>query len=101
MTLVIHFAQATPAGGGWLKADNPRVEGNFVVVNYTVVYDGVAEFRLFDSEGNLVWRNQNINNAGPNTLRLKTSGFAPGKDYILQINYKREELRFPVSLPGN
>lgn len=97
--LLAQLALALPAAGGWLNADNPRLEGQFVVVNYTVAYDGVAEFRLFDTEGNLVWRNQSIDEAGPNVLRLKSSAFTPGKSYILQINYKREELRLPVALP--
>jgi hypothetical protein len=91
---------AAPAGG-WLNADNPRIEGQFVVVNYTVAFDGVSEFRLFDAEGNLVWRNQTIDEAGPNVLRLKASAFNPGKGYTLQINYKREQVRLPLSLPGS
>lgn len=101
MALAVQTVSAAPAAGGWLKADNPRQEGNFVVVNYTVAYDGVAEFRLIDEDGNIVWRNQTIDEAGPNTLRLKSSGFTPGKSYILQINYKREELRLPFTLSGS
>ena len=65
----------------------------FLTLNYLLAYGGVVELRIFSAEGDLVWRNQYLNDRGENRIRLKTIAFAQGSEYAIQLNYKKESYR--------
>jgi len=58
-----------------------------VIIRYSIPYDGMVEFRLFDAEQELIWRDQYIQLNGENEIRLKQTAL-PGGEYAYTITYK-------------
>ncbi|MCB9233914.1 MAG: hypothetical protein H6581_19815 [Bacteroidia bacterium] len=73
--------------------------GSNLGIVYAIPYAGMVEFRIFDAEGTLVWREQYVREKGEHKLNLKQSAFKPNQSYSIQMNYKQDEIKRELALP--
>ena len=89
------YAQGPSGGKGSFSVQNPTVNNGRLVFNYYAPYPGLTKVKLYDSDGNLLWRGQYIDPEGNNELRLRSERLEPGEAYVFQFDYKLESVRIP------
>lgn len=76
-----------------------EISNGLIVINYSIPFGGVVEFRLFDHEGKQIWQNQYNNNLGDNRIVLRASKLTPGASYAYQMVYKRNMIMQNLDMP--
>lgn len=80
------------------NADDPLVfkaiknQGAYMMVEYTIPFEGVVSFELLDEEEKRIWSNQYINKPGDNSIKFSTKPLVEGK-YFYTFYYKGNETR--------
>ena len=78
-----------------------EMDGNIITLKYEIPFNGVVELRLFDPKGSKIWQNYYINEFGKNSIILKRSKFHAGETYVCVLNYKTDEIRQTIVIPGS
>ncbi len=68
-------------------------EENTTGINFTLPYSGMVELKLIDPDGKVAFTDQYIGKIGPNTLRLKNSGFKKTGRYTYYLWFKGKEIQ--------
>lgn len=74
--------------------------GDYFIINYSLPFSGMVEFRLFDNEGNKLWQNYYPNEVGDNKIVLRASKLKPGMTYAYQIVYKKDVFMQNIEMPS-
>jgi len=80
------------------NADDPLIfksiknQGAFMLVEYTIPFEGVVNFELMDADEQRIWSNQYVNKAGDNSIKFSTKPLVEGK-YFYTLYYKGNETR--------
>ena len=82
----------------WLGMD---LDGSHLTLKYDIPYNGVVELRLFDPKGVKIFQNYYINEFGKNSIVLKRNKFIPGESYVCVLNYKIDEIKQTIVIPGS
>ncbi|MCB9233770.1 MAG: hypothetical protein H6581_19090 [Bacteroidia bacterium] len=103
--LTLSFAaQATPDNPADSKSKSFAVQshnfqGNLIVFHYVCPFPGVTKVRLFDAEGNEIWRGQYNDEEGDNQVKFRSELLKSGQTYVFKFEYKHDNVMRTVSIP--
>lgn len=74
------------------------VEGEFLIISYTIRYPGMTKVKLFNQTKQLLWRSQYVNDEeGEHKLVLRKNILDSG-NYTFEFRYKNERKTVNISL---
>lgn len=84
--------------GSWFSILSSTLEGEYLVIRYTVRYPGMVKVKMFSNSEELMWRSQYVNNKeGEHKIVLRAKLLESGS-YIFEFDYKDHKERFNVSI---
>jgi hypothetical protein len=82
---------ATPLGGtpdGTFNVTGHSFSGDVLLINYEIRYPGLTKVKLFNHEGQLIWRGQYVDDKeGSHHLKFRANLLEPG-EYRFEFDYK-------------
>ncbi len=78
-----------------------EISNGFIIINYSLPFSGMVEFRLYDNEGTQIWQNQYPNEVGDNKIVLRASKLTAGKTYAYQMVYKKDVFMQNLEIPSD
>lgn len=90
---------ASSNAGGWFSILSSNLEGEYLVIRYTVRYPGMVKVKMFSETEQLMWRSQYVNNKeGEHKIVLRAKYLDPGSVYTFEFDYKNHKERFKVPI---
>ena len=91
-----HASDSEP--NGMITVNTPSVQGEYLIITYTIQYPGMTKVKMFDGSHHLLWRSQYVNDKeGEHRVILRRQSLASG-NYIFEFNYKNQKRTVEISL---
>ncbi len=85
--------------GTWFSILSSNLEGEYLVIRYTVRYPGMVKVKMFSENQQLMWRSQYVNSKeGEHKIVLRAKYLDPGSVYTFEFDYKNHKEQFKVPI---